>query len=575
MIGALRSGVQMRRIGFAMLLAVVVVSAPMGALAQEDPYGADPLGLIAHLDQVRAYSIGRDVIEVFVCDVPDGNVGVDLETATAAINDSLQPYFSWLSGGVYQPVFVPGGVVIASAPSGWPGTLALQPECEDLAASASAGTAAGALVIVDADYSGGYATAGAICEPVTDCSRRFPVNRRVMVVGAATVVATVDYPSARLSTIAHELGHAIDFPHSFGGLTLFANGTVYEYDNPNDIMSGGSLTTLEVGTLAVNRYAAGWLIPGIAFHRGGDETYTVETIAGAGTQMLVLPTDTPGLFTVLGARQRDSYDAGVGATGIEVYRVDQRSSACLSASDSCWGADRRTAQVPAIDDPDGLAHVFAVGEQFTIDGATVSVDAASAMGWTVRVVGATVSERFVDDDASVHETSIEALADLGVTRGCNPPTIDRFCPTTPVTRAEMAVFLTRALDDAVAPSAGVGVFGDVAENVWYSDAIARMYELGITTGYTDGTYRPNAPVSRGEMAVFLDRAFDTIIRTSPDIVFPDVAPGAFFAASTQALYDSNVTLGCSSEPLAYCPFDQVTRGQMASFLVRAIVGPVG
>ena len=560
----------MQRMSFIVVVLLATVFAPAQVDAQVDPYAADPLGLIAHQDQVRGYSLGPDVFEVIVCDVPDGDVAVDPATAATAINDRLQPYFTWLSGGVYSPSFVPGPTVVASAPSGWPETIVLQSECEQLAAAASAGSANGALVIVDAEYSGGYATAGVICDPVEACPRTYPTNGRIMVVGASTVVATAELPDARFSTIAHELGHTLDFPHSFGGLTLFVDGSAYEYDNPNDIMSGGSLTTLQVGTIAINRYAAGWATSGIAFHRGGVATHTLAPHGSPGTQMLVLPTDTPGLFTMLGARRAESFDSGVGAAGVEVYRIDQRSSACATSAPACWGADRRTAPVPAVDDPESLAHVFGVGDRFTVDGASISVDSVDASGWTVTVSGATVSERFVDDDGSVHEPSIESIAAIGVTQGCNPPVIDRYCPTDAVSRAEMAVFLARALGDDVEPSTGLGVFSDVPGGVWYTDAVARMYELGITTGYADGTYRPNASVSRGEMAVFLDRAFDAIQRTSPEIVFADVVPEAFYASSTQALFDSAVSLGCAGDPVRYCPFDQVTRGQMASFLGRAL-----
>jgi hypothetical protein len=52
---------------------------------------------------------------------------------------------------------------------------------------------------------------------------------------------------------------------------------------------------------------------------------------------------------------------------------------------------------------------------------------------------------FVDDDASIFETDIDKLATAGVTRGCNPPTNDEFCPTSNVTRGQMAAFLHRAL----------------------------------------------------------------------------------------------------------------------------------
>ena len=53
---------------------------------------------------------------------------------------------------------------------------------------------------------------------------------------------------------------------------------------------------------------------------------------------------------------------------------------------------------------------------------------------------------FTDDDGSIFEESIEKLATAGITKGCNPPDNTRFCPQTWLTRAEMATFLTRALD---------------------------------------------------------------------------------------------------------------------------------
>ena len=54
-------------------------------------------------------------------------------------------------------------------------------------------------------------------------------------------------------------------------------------------------------------------------------------------------------------------------------------------------------------------------------------------------------DRFVDDNGSVFENDIEAIAAAGITTGCNPPVNDRFCPTSNVTRGQMAAFLHRAL----------------------------------------------------------------------------------------------------------------------------------
>jgi hypothetical protein len=66
----------------------------------------------------------------------------------------------------------------------------------------------------------------------------------------------------------------------------------------------------------------------------------------------------------------------------------------------------------------------------------------------VRALGLSAQDPlidFVDDDGSIFEDHIEKLATAGITRGCNPPTNDRFCPFANVTRGQMAAFLGRAL----------------------------------------------------------------------------------------------------------------------------------
>ncbi|MCH8143006.1 MAG: S-layer homology domain-containing protein, partial [Proteobacteria bacterium] len=52
---------------------------------------------------------------------------------------------------------------------------------------------------------------------------------------------------------------------------------------------------------------------------------------------------------------------------------------------------------------------------------------------------------FIDDDGHIFEGAIEAIAAEGITKGCNPPVNDKFCPNDKVTRGEMAVFLVRAM----------------------------------------------------------------------------------------------------------------------------------
>lgn len=61
------------------------------------------------------------------------------------------------------------------------------------------------------------------------------------------------------------------------------------------------------------------------------------------------------------------------------------------------------------------------------------------------VDGVGPSDAFTDDDDSIFEGDIDAIAGAGITVGCNPPDSDRFCPDDTLIRAEMATFIARAL----------------------------------------------------------------------------------------------------------------------------------
>jgi hypothetical protein len=79
-----------------------------------------------------------------------------------------------------------------------------------------------------------------------------------------------------------------------------------------------------------------------------------------------------------------------------------------------------------------------------------STTRAQIASFFVRALGLTEGgdvDRFVDDDGSVHETDIYGVAASGITRGCNPPANDRFCPADDVLREQMAAFFHRAMVD--------------------------------------------------------------------------------------------------------------------------------
>ena len=168
---------------------------------------------------------------------------------------------------------------------------------------------------------------------------------------------------------------------------------------------------------------------------------------------------------------------------------------------------------------------------------------------------------FADDDGNVHEAAIDAIYEAGITSGCEGGHRPRFCPDDDVLRGQMAVFLHRALD---LPPATRHYFDDTV-GTWYADQANRLAEAGITTGCAERRFCGNQPVTRAHMAVFLARAFD--LPPATQNYFDDTA-GTYYADAANRLAEAGITSGCGHR--RYCGQSNVTRGQMASFLARAL-----
>ena len=168
---------------------------------------------------------------------------------------------------------------------------------------------------------------------------------------------------------------------------------------------------------------------------------------------------------------------------------------------------------------------------------------------------------------------IETIYAQGITAGCgtNPLT---YCPGISVSRAEMAVFLGRAIHGSTfIPPAPAGIFADVATNFWAAPWIEQLYADGLTTGclLSPLSYCPGNSLSRAETAVFLLRARHGAAYLPPPATgtrFTDVPVTYWAAAWIEQLAAEGITQGCAVNPARFCPDDSVDRDQMAAFLVR-------
>ncbi len=94
---------------------------------------------------------------------------------------------------------------------------------------------------------------------------------------------------------------------------------------------------------------------------------------------------------------------------------------------------------------------------------------------------------------------------------------DTYQPTWTVTRAQMAVFVARAIVDPLGDEGLAGYappstarFLDVPPEYWSYRHIEYLAENGVVSGYDDGYYRPGLDVTREQMAVYIARAFGLI-----------------------------------------------------------------
>ena len=186
----------------------------------------------------------------------------------------------------------------------------------------------------------------------------------------------------------------------------------------------------------------------------------------------------------------------------------------------------------------------------------ITMTAVLLLSATIPAAAEEVS--FPDVVGTTHEAAIVAIVEEGVASGY---TDGRFGPADPVTRGQMATFLARALD---LPPATDESFPDINGHT-HEASIRALAASGITGGFADGTFRPNATVIRGQMATFLTRGFEL----DPDdtVRFTDIRDTTH-EDGINAVAGAGIAGGFLDG--TFQPGEPVTRGQMATFLARSL-----
>jgi hypothetical protein len=168
--------------------------------------------------------------------------------------------------------------------------------------------------------------------------------------------------------------------------------------------------------------------------------------------------------------------------------------------------------------------------------------------------------RFSDDDGNQHEPDIEWLFQREYVYGCD---LDLYCPHRELTRAETAALLDRILQP---PATTTDYFTD-DDGHWAEGVLNRVAAANILRGCGPVSACPDQPVTRGQFAALLRRAF--AIPTSDTDQFVD-DESSIFEDDINAIAAIGITRGCLDTTDRYCPRQSVFRDQAATLLARTV-----
>jgi hypothetical protein len=148
-----------------------------------------------------------------------------------------------------------------------------------------------------------------------------------------------------------------------------------------------------------------------------------------------------------------------------------------------------------------------------------------------------------------------------------------FCPDDAMTREVMAAVLLRALEGPTyAPPPATGAFDDVPTSSPYAPWIEEHVNRGLSGGCDASNYCPTAPVNRAQMSLFLLRTLEGSGYSPPAAsgVFDDVPTSHAFADWIEDLFTRSDVVACSTVPPLFCPNDAIIRADMALWLTVSL-----
>lgn len=409
----------------------------------------------------------------------------------------------------------------------------------------------------------------------------------VWITRIANLFAT--FPTISFST--YWGGNGNDFPvdlHTDGAGNYFIVGSASSTDfplvDPSQTFNAGGLLDAFYMQIALGGFpgviSSSYLGGSLAeFGRGVTADSSLAIYAVGGTESTNFPIAAPLFGTNFGNEDGFITKLGSGSCTISLTgspalyhggNVTGAVTVTASAPGCPWAVTSSSPEITITGGGSGVGNgtiTFTIAQNNTGNDRTLNITAGSV---SVQITQLGEIGIFADVDAGdFFFGAAQLMSTLNITDGCAANPL-RFCPGTPITRGQMAVFVVRAKfggDNFTFSS--TPTFTDVPATHIFFKWIQKLAELGITSGCGPGLFCPDVTIPRAQAAVFLIRlryGSDFPFQFPPGALFTDVSAAGFFFPWIQELAETGITTGCGVG--VFCPGNTVTRGQMALFIVR-------
>ncbi|WP_248929574.1 S-layer homology domain-containing protein [Paenibacillus hamazuiensis] len=220
-------------------------------------------------------------------------------------------------------------------------------------------------------------------------------------------------------------------------------------------------------------------------------------------------------------------------------------------------------------DPDAREMAFVPARFTAMDGKTVAT--VMRNGNSIYAV-VELNKTFVDMSKHWAKTDVELMASKLIVKGISE---EAFGPDQSITRAEFAAMIVRAL--GITENKGAAEFRDVSDKIWFAGAVGAAVKAGLVEGFEDGSFKPDTPITREQMAVMVGRALNYAGKSAGVTGMEDKLLDSFKdkaaisewarAAVTEAV---NAKIIEGMDGGAFVPSDKATRAQAAVMIKRML-----